>query len=201
MQTLTRPRSSATVAHARLVRLEAGRARIRSAGLREAAQLACTRAKDVCHRSDRAYADFASHLIALPSWPPDNGGALHRRLPAHVASVTLARHAVTRWLGRMGFGSGEVFDIGLALSEACANAVEHPLGLRHPAIEVRAERRGRDVWLFVRDFGHWRDRPPAKERGRGLGLMRSVMDTVEISRTGKGTYVVMRREFAWTQPG
>src|SRR5262249_37102602 len=84
-------RSSATVAHARLVRLEAGRARIRSAGLREAAQLACTRAKDVCHRSDRAYADFASHLIALPSWPPDNGGALHRRLPAHVASVTLAR--------------------------------------------------------------------------------------------------------------
>jgi anti-sigma regulatory factor (Ser/Thr protein kinase) len=44
----------------------------------------------------------------------------------------------------------------------------------------------------VRDFGAWRS-PREGDRGRGLSLMRALMDTVDVVPGPEGTTVRMRR--------
>jgi anti-sigma regulatory factor (Ser/Thr protein kinase) len=47
--------------------------------------------------------------------------------------------------------------------------------------------------IEVRDSGQWKPGTGSAERGLGLGLMRSFMDTVEVSPGSDGTAVVMER--------
>ena len=47
--------------------------------------------------------------------------------------------------------------------------------------------------IEVRDSGGWKPGTGTAERGLGLGLMRSFMDTVEVSPSDEGTAVVMER--------
>ena len=90
------------------------------------------------------------------------------------------RRAVAQWLRLAGAGEDEIYEMLVACGEACANTVAHA----HPALsdssfEVRAEREGPEVEITVRDTGRWR--PPGEEsRGRGLAVMRELMDDVEI---------------------
>ena len=51
---------------------------------------------------------------------------------------------------------------------------------------------GREVEITVQDYGEWR---AAREgdQGRGLALMRALMDTVEVTPTPEGTTVRLRR--------
>ena len=46
--------------------------------------------------------------------------------------------------------------------------------------------------MVVRDFGVWR---PGRDddRGRGLGLMKELMDEVEVTPSSEGTVVRMQR--------
>jgi anti-sigma regulatory factor (Ser/Thr protein kinase) len=50
-----------------------------------------------------------------------------------------------------------------------------------------------EVFVGVRDFGAWR---PARERGRGRGLelIRQLVDTVVVERDSNGTEVSMTRK-------
>jgi anti-sigma regulatory factor (Ser/Thr protein kinase) len=47
----------------------------------------------------------------------------------------------------------------------------------------------------VRDHGHWRP-PRGKNRGRGLKLMETLMDGVDIRREDSGTTIELRRVLA-----
>ena len=50
------------------------------------------------------------------------------------------------------------------------------------------------VRLTVRDFGSWKTPSPVLgDRGRGLRLMRLVMDGIDIARGAEGTVVTMVR--------
>ena len=49
-----------------------------------------------------------------------------------------------------------------------------------------------DVLVAVRDNGRWRE-PRGENRGRGIVLMRELMDDVRIERGEQGTAVEMRR--------
>jgi anti-sigma regulatory factor (Ser/Thr protein kinase) len=51
---------------------------------------------------------------------------------------------------------------------------------------------GRSVEIEVRDFGAWRTAREG-DRGRGLSLMRALMDTVDVTPTPEGTTVRLRR--------
>ena len=51
---------------------------------------------------------------------------------------------------------------------------------------------GREVVITIRDYGAWRA-PREGDHGRGLSLMRALMDTVEVSPTPEGTTVRLRR--------
>jgi serine/threonine-protein kinase RsbW len=86
-----------------------------------------------------------------------------------------------------------VFDLKVAVSEACANAVEHS-GCEAMILEIRAQLRPTRLTFVVTDTGLFRPPVPPREsvanRGLGLPLMVALMDEVSFARTpGGGTTV------------
>lgn len=153
--------------------------------------------------------------------PPDDTAVLtmHVRrtrdfeltLPARTEELAPARAALRNWLRRVGATSEETDDVVLAVNEAVSNAVIHAYGLAGGEVTVSARIRPSDdagrgpeptggptLEVAVRDSGRWRPpAPPGSSGGRGLGVMRAVMDRVEVepggSGAGEGTTVVLHR--------
>lgn len=123
----------------------------------------------------------------------DRGDAFSLRVARLPQAVALVRHELRRWLALNHVAPEDVRDITLACSEACANAVEHPGGSGRPAFELDARREDNELLLAVRDFGAWTPADEASLRGRGLGMIREIMDDVEITSGREGTEIVMRR--------
>jgi anti-sigma regulatory factor (Ser/Thr protein kinase) len=117
---------------------------------------------------------------------------LRTRWPASTETLVSIRRLLRRWLAVHGAGEEELYDIVVACQEACANAVEHAYGPGHAHFEVDAEHRQARIRVIVRDAGRWRP-PRGTHRGRGLPLMRALMDTVEVEHGTDGTVVVLER--------
>jgi serine/threonine-protein kinase RsbW len=86
-----------------------------------------------------------------------------------------------------------VFDLKVAVSEACANAVEHG-GCQAQSLEVVAAVRSRRLTFVVTDSGMFHPpttcRDGVSSRGLGLPLMVMLMDEVTFCRApGGGTRV------------
>lgn len=120
---------------------------------------------------------------------------LELRLHAEPPALAGARTAMRAWLADAAVDPATREDVVLACGEALANAVEHAYAGRPPgsvAVELSmASDRALD--LLVRDEGRWR--PPRDEcglRGRGMFLMRKLMDRVELHHGPEGTQVRMR---------
>ena len=87
----------------------------------------------------------------------------------------------------------ELYDITVACQEACANAIEHAYGPGVSAFVVEARLEGAPrAHDRARPTGRWRA-PRGANRGRGLPLMRALMDEVDVRRSGGGTEIVMSR--------
>jgi serine/threonine-protein kinase RsbW len=84
-------------------------------------------------------------------------------------------------------------DVTLACSEACANAIEHARHAHRQLVEIEAHQEGAQLELRVREFGSWNKRRRSELRGRGLRLIRELMDAVEVDRRADGTEIVMKR--------
>jgi serine phosphatase RsbU (regulator of sigma subunit)/anti-sigma regulatory factor (Ser/Thr protein kinase) len=120
---------------------------------------------------------------------------LSLRLPAEPSVLAQVRQALRRWLRAHGARDGEIELITLACGEACANAIQHAYSPGPAFFEVVARMDDGQITLAVRDSGEWRGaRDPA--RGRGLEIMESVMDAVEINASPQGTEIWMRRSRA-----
>ncbi|MGC9671187.1 SpoIIE family protein phosphatase [Planosporangium sp. 12N6] len=116
-----------------------------------------------------------------------------REVEADVARLKGLRDDFRAWLDTVPVGDDEREALLLVCSEAVANAIEHGYrGDRHGVVSVRAELTGGVLELTVRDRGSWRVPDPRTDRGRGLSLMRSLMDRVLVEH-GAGTVVTMRR--------
>jgi serine/threonine-protein kinase RsbW len=86
-----------------------------------------------------------------------------------------------------------VFDLKVAVSEACANALEHA-GCESTLLEVCARRQAERLTFIVTDRGLFRPPSPPRghhrNRGLGLPLMVALMDEVSFTRApGGGTTV------------
>jgi anti-sigma regulatory factor (Ser/Thr protein kinase) len=114
------------------------------------------------------------------------------RLPAEADSITLVRRVIGRWLDAAGASTEEVGEITLACSEACANAIEHAYGPGATEFEIEAFSSNGAVTLVVKDQGKWRP-PRGTNRGRGMTLMKGLMDKVELHRGRDGTAVRLTR--------
>jgi anti-sigma regulatory factor (Ser/Thr protein kinase) len=119
--------------------------------------------------------------------------SLRRRIPARAEELAPLRQALRRWLAEAGIEGNVAYDVVLAASEACANAVEHPVGRRDRFIDVDATLVDGSVQLRVRDSGSWRSASSSSRRGRGLMLIENVMDDVVIARSHGGTELRMTR--------
>jgi len=115
------------------------------------------------------------------------------RVEAETARLAEIRRFVEEAAGEAALDLERIFDCKVAVSEACANAVEHAGGHSLP-LEISARLQARRLTFVVTDNGPFRRLTPAREdaRNRGLGmpLMVALMDEVSFARApGGGTTV------------
>jgi anti-sigma regulatory factor (Ser/Thr protein kinase) len=132
--------------------------------------------------------DVALVVARMPPLRDD----LRTRWPAASEALVGVRRLLRRWLHAHGAGEEELYDIVVACQEACANAVEHAYGPGQAHFEVDASHDAARIRVTVRDSGRWRP-PRGHHRGRGLPLMRALMETVEVEHGSEGTIVVLER--------
>jgi anti-sigma regulatory factor (Ser/Thr protein kinase) len=101
------------------------------------------------------------------------------------------RAMLRRWLRHAGAGDNAIAEITTACGEAATNAIEHAGGAA-TRFEISGRNRDREIEIAVRDRGSWRH-PREGDQGRGLSLMRALMDTVEVAPSPEGTTVRLRR--------
>lgn len=112
--------------------------------------------------------------------------------PADVSHLASTRKALRNWLTSARLEPGQVMDVLVAAGEAVANAIEH--GHRHSpggTIKLKATALVDRVQLTIADTGSWKRPQPALDthRGRGLMLMRGLMQDVTIDHGASGTTV------------
>jgi serine/threonine-protein kinase RsbW len=121
-------------------------------------------------------------------------------LPRDEQTVPVARHIVRNAMEQVGVEATCIYDIELALSEACTNVLLHS-GPGDQFV-VRLDLEDRLGVIRVIDVGHGFDsaklqaEDPAleAERGRGLGLMQALVDRVDFtSRPEAGTIVSLEK--------
>ena len=132
-------------------------------------------------------------IVALQNSPIP--AELKLRLPAEPRTLAHVRRTIRRWLVERGGGATEVAEVTIAVSEACANAIEHAYPPAPATFELRASCENDEVTITVRDTGQWRP-PRGENRGRGLSIMSTAMDHVQVDRFDEGTEVVLRRRLS-----
>jgi serine/threonine-protein kinase RsbW len=114
------------------------------------------------------------------------------RMKAVLENVPRAIECVTEWAQKAGFDERALYEIQLAVDEACANVVDHAYEGADPGdIEVSCRLDDQILTVQVRDWGTGFDLSgvadpdldaPLEERtlgGLGLFLVRQVMDDVQ----------------------
>jgi serine/threonine-protein kinase RsbW len=115
------------------------------------------------------------------------------RVKAETAQLAGVRSFVEEVASDAALDVERIFDLKVAVSEACANAVEHG-GCEEALLEIDASLHERRLTFVVTDTGLFRPpclpRQPHQSRGLGLPLMVALMDEVRFSRIpGGGTAV------------
>ena len=115
------------------------------------------------------------------------------RLPADPTRLSVLRKRLEDFLVAHRVRENDLFDLTVAISEAAANAIEHPVSPAEPTIGVEVTVEDRTVTATVRDSGQWRESTGSGFRGRGLKLIKALGD-LTVNRTAAGTEVTLRRE-------
>jgi serine/threonine-protein kinase RsbW len=125
-------------------------------------------------------------------------------LPRDEQTVPVARHVVRNAMDQAGVEATCVYDLELALSEACTNVLLHS-GPGDQYV-VRLDLEDRLGVIRVIDVGHGFDSARLQaessrleaERGRGLGLMQALVDRVDFtSRSEAGTIVTLEKVLSY----
>jgi serine phosphatase RsbU (regulator of sigma subunit)/anti-sigma regulatory factor (Ser/Thr protein kinase) len=132
-------------------------------------------------------------LLAIETTPLED--ALEMTLPARPNVLGGLRNTLGRWLQAAGANENELFDIITSASEAATNAIEHAYGAREASFTVRCEHDGQQVTVTVSDVGRWRTTRP-QGGGRGLQIMRSLADNVDVDSGQDGTIVTITKRLS-----
>ncbi|WNM42892.1 SpoIIE family protein phosphatase [Micromonospora halotolerans] len=117
------------------------------------------------------------------------------RLPADPTRLSVLRKRLEDFLIAHHVGETDLFDLTVAISEAAANAIEHPVAPAEPTIGVEVTIEDRTVTATVRDSGRWKESTGSTFRGRGLALIQALGE-MTVTRTDAGTELVLRRRLA-----
>jgi GAF domain-containing protein/anti-sigma regulatory factor (Ser/Thr protein kinase) len=133
-------------------------------------------------------------LLCLRLEPLAHEG-LHVVVPARPEQLAPLRARLREWAGRAQLDPISTDNLMLAVTEACANSIEHaypPTGIGATVdVEVAPLLDG-TVAVRVSDTGRWRD-PVSDDRfrGRGLGVIRAATSEMTIDHEPSGTVVTM----------
>lgn len=152
--------------------------------------------QDLCdHVLERLVpADGASDDVALLALcSPPLSDSFRVELGSEPGELASMRALLRRWLRNADGDDVEIAEILTATGEAAANAIEHGGSIAGgPPFEVSGSWDGDAIEIVVRDSGGWRRRQ-SSEGGRGLVLMRALMDSVDVDPGPDGTTVRMSR--------
>ena len=143
---------------------------------------------------------FASPASGVPG-PALMSSSLSLRLPRRSESVPEARQFVAAALRDENVSDDRVGELLIVVSEACTNVVNHASGADDVGLEVAVA--GGTCRVVVADSGTGFDPPgaatmpdPESPSGRGLALMRSLVDEVSVLSGPHGTRVELALRLA-----
>ncbi|WP_442008883.1 ATP-binding SpoIIE family protein phosphatase [Mycobacterium sp. 2YAF39] len=124
---------------------------------------------------------------------------LEVEIPADPGHLSSTRATLRSWLTRAGLDAEQTLDVLIAVGEAVSNSIEH--GHREQTggtVSLRAIVLADRLHLTVVDTGSWipPQDDPNSHRGRGLMLMRALMQDVSIEPSKTGTTVHMHTRIA-----
>ncbi len=139
-----------------------------------------------------AHDDIA--VLALQALPV-GAEPLHLEVSTDPTRLRDVRRHLAGWLRRSGASEEDVEIAQMACHEACSNAIEHGYGFGEGSFTIDAHMANGKVVLEVADQGSWIDRPEGAlpHRGRGIALMKALMDAVQLRQEAGGTTVRMER--------
>ncbi|MGJ7414599.1 SpoIIE family protein phosphatase [Streptomyces cinereoruber] len=155
---------------------------------------------------DELATDVMSRLAPAGGYDDDVALLLYRHpaplemsFPAESGQLAPVRKALRGWLDQCDLPPGTVQNILVAAGEACANAIEH--GHRDApgdTVYFRAEASVDNLHLTIADTGRWKVPQPERDthRGRGMALMRALMQQVTVTQGPTGTTVDMHTRIA-----
>lgn len=114
--------------------------------------------------------------------------------PARPDQLAEVRHAMREWLSCCSLDERQVYDVLLAVGEACSNAIEHGHRGDGRTIRLQAALGTGDLHITVADHGRWKppDSRPDPIRGRGMAIIHALIPRVEVTTSAGGTTVDMR---------
>jgi anti-sigma regulatory factor (Ser/Thr protein kinase) len=125
------------------------------------------------------------------------GARVELEVSGEPGALQSTRDTLRLWLSESAACQDDRDDITMATNEACENVIEHAYDLGADPFHVVFERTGNEICISVRDRGSWQTEPdPARGRGRGLELMRRMMDDVDVQTGPNGTTVKLRKVLA-----
>jgi serine phosphatase RsbU (regulator of sigma subunit) len=134
-------------------------------------------------------------LLTLRTIPM--GDRFRAEFPVTPEALSSMRGLLRRWLRHVGASEQEIAEVVTACGEAATNAIEHAGAGSDAPFELSGQVSGREMQITIRDYGAWRA-PREGDQGRGLSLMRALMDTVEVTPTPEGTTVRLERTLRGT---
>jgi serine/threonine-protein kinase RsbW len=153
-------------------------------------------------------ADLVAERVTCDDTGPQRrrAGAFRRWFAARPSSAAVLRETLSAYLSASGIDDGASRMMVLCANEALINAVAHSAG---SPVGVFADLRDDQFMLEVSDGGPGFD--PSQidtdaepdlmgEHGRGLFLIRNLMDDVEILSDGRGTTLRMERHVPRARP-
>jgi serine phosphatase RsbU (regulator of sigma subunit)/anti-sigma regulatory factor (Ser/Thr protein kinase) len=124
------------------------------------------------------------------------GARIRLSRPASPSAAPETRKVMRAWLDHHGILRDDSFDVLVAAGEAFANAVQHAYGVAGGTVEIEGALERDLVQISVRDRGRWRPRATDGLGGRGIAVIRELMDSVEVDVNGEGTVIRMTRRVA-----
>ncbi len=121
---------------------------------------------------------------------------LELRVAGRFDSMDLVRDAMRVWLEGVELDRSETEDVVLATWEACANAIEHAVEPQVDLVSVHASLDDSCIRVTVSDSGRWAPPSARENRGLGLRLIHSLMTSVDVAQSDKGTTVTLERSIA-----
>jgi len=121
---------------------------------------------------------------------------LELRVAGRLESMDVVRDALRAWLVGVDIDRSAGEDVVLATWEACANAIEHAVEPQIDLVAVTARLGDGCIRVTVSDSGRWAPPSMRENRGLGLRLIESLMTSVDVDESDRGTTVTLEKVYA-----